>query len=947
MKQSSSNSKENQNGEAMAPSVVDECNEREEETKVNRSRILSLKTEKNDKDNQWMISIPYPEADIINGSLLKVKEEKLVEDSSNSGSVSKRKGLRQGGHNETTQPSLAVIAISNDKDKTKRSSSKSVSVAKKSAAQTAEATSSGQDKVAEEPFVKRRSRRQSVCLEKLNDESPRRKSISDERIVLKIARRQSISVQKSDDQTCEDQFEIIKPQEIKTSQFPSENDPVKPSNNKRPTDSSLGSGDRDEKRNSGIPVWVAEPEIIEAKSSRQDNCKNHAEDKQSVAVRRSQRKSVYVEKLNYEPPLPKLHSNKILTSHQEKAVISEGSLFKLKELKVVEAAESPLQETDPPNPGSVSARQGLSQDDDHNVPLPLTATIVSNDENEPQIIEAKSSEPNPSDKKNGAEDKKSFAIRKSRRQSVCVEKLNYEPSRSKSNSDKETNGTRKPSSSTERELDSKGAQPIILKIARRQSIFDQQDDEESCEDQFEIVKPLEVEPSENDPVTPSKNKKRPRESSVGSSSKTKHRKFINSSAAQPSEPNVIEEVIEDIWHVSVMAVQKEHVARFLVKWDGFDPSENTYEPYEHVSHVTVLKDYVRRKFGIHQSRIDSAIRKLLMDSGNLHEKYKGKPKSFILEKLSNFDELRFKCNILAFIYTYEKIPHFSVFMRNLRYHNVLNKFHEKVKKEKAVNKTLVNSIMMKENKLFKVTIENLIDYDPIPPFKYLKSVKSPLKRQSNLGCECKNGCSKNTNCCPKLMGLEFVYDVDKRLFAMSHQMIIECNDFCTCDSKCPNRKRRTEISLCVFKTQDRGWALKTMENIPIGAFVIEYTGELIDQYEAKTRSRLYNKTVNNYLFDLDYNDTGKTTYSIDATYKGNLSRFINHSCEANLQTWPAMTCNESGEMHRLYYFSLRQIKAGEELTVDYSGGVLNSNNVPSKHAIACKCGSMLCKGFLF
>ncbi|XP_008486199.2 probable histone-lysine N-methyltransferase CG1716 [Diaphorina citri] len=52
---------------------------------------------------------------------------------------------------------------------------------------------------------------------------------------------------------------------------------------------------------------------------------------------------------------------------------------------------------------------------------------------------------------------------------------------------------------------------------------------------------------------------------------------------------------------------------------------------------------------------------------------------------------------------------------------------------------------------------------------------------------------------------------------------------------------------------------------------------------------------------------------IDATMKGNISRFINHSCDPNSETqkWTV-----DGEL-RIGFFSRKNIKQGEELTFDY------------------------------
>lgn len=52
---------------------------------------------------------------------------------------------------------------------------------------------------------------------------------------------------------------------------------------------------------------------------------------------------------------------------------------------------------------------------------------------------------------------------------------------------------------------------------------------------------------------------------------------------------------------------------------------------------------------------------------------------------------------------------------------------------------------------------------------------------------------------------------------------------------------------------------------------------------------------------------------IDATQKGNISRFINHSCDPNAET-QKWTVN--GEL-RIGFFSKKTILKGEEITFDY------------------------------
>lgn len=79
------------------------------------------------------------------------------------------------------------------------------------------------------------------------------------------------------------------------------------------------------------------------------------------------------------------------------------------------------------------------------------------------------------------------------------------------------------------------------------------------------------------------------------------------------------------------------------------------------------------------------------------------------------------------------------------------------------------------------------------------------------------------------------------------------------------------------KSDIHGWGLFAMENIAAEEFVIEYVGEVIRKSVADHREKCYNASgiSSIYMFGLD-NET-----IIDATRCGNLSRFINHSCDVS------------------------------------------------------------------
>lgn len=415
-------------------------------------------------------------------------------------------------------------------------------------------------------------------------------------------------------------------------------------------------------------------------------------------------------------------------------------------------------------------------------------------------------------------------------------------------------------------------------------------------------------------------------------------------------PTTEEETIEDVWFVSLVTIDRESQMRFLVKWDGHPVSENTYEPLEHIRHCDVLQEYVDRKFNQHQDQIDDIRNKLLSDVQEKYDSYKNRSKACIVRKFCDFDELEFKCSLLAYIFTYGGEV-MTAFMKKLRQQNLIYQFYSQWKKEQESNFILLETIMSEENYSFELTAENNIDYEPIPNFKYLTKVKYPLTTYSlgmslNVGCKCGKTCNKKSNCCPQNLGWNFVYESDGKLSTKDIQMIVECNDFCSCDKDCPNRPKPITVRLVIFKTTDRGWGVKTLDHVPAGRFIVEYTGEFLDKFESRKRAKSYCGAAGTYLFDLDYIDKGKVPFSIDATYKGNIARFINHSCNANLYTWPAITCNQDPRMHKLYYFSQRYIRPGEELTIDYTGGRKKLNDINNEKFV-CHCRSSQCRGYIF
>lgn len=117
-------------------------------------------------------------------------------------------------------------------------------------------------------------------------------------------------------------------------------------------------------------------------------------------------------------------------------------------------------------------------------------------------------------------------------------------------------------------------------------------------------------------------------------------------------------------------------------------------------------------------------------------------------------------------------------------------------------------------------------------------------------------------------------------------LFYECDTkYCPCGSKCSNQriqKKASNYKLQVFKTDERGWGLRTNQDIKKGAFIIEYRGEIISQKLCEERMCTDYVNESNFYF-LEYSK-GEV---IDACTKGTEARFINHSCVPNchIEKW--------------------------------------------------------------
>jgi hypothetical protein len=113
---------------------------------------------------------------------------------------------------------------------------------------------------------------------------------------------------------------------------------------------------------------------------------------------------------------------------------------------------------------------------------------------------------------------------------------------------------------------------------------------------------------------------------------------------------------------------------------------------------------------------------------------------------------------------------------------------------------------------------------------------------------------------------------------------------------------------------------------------MEYVGEVLTKRQMDKRSELYAQEGQHHFYFM----TRRPNQIIDATKKGNLSRFMNHSCAPNCETQKWIV---DGRV-RIGLFAAKPVKAGSELTFDYK--FVRFGTEPQR----CLCGEPNCTGFI-
>ncbi|KAL0247073.1 histone-lysine N-methyltransferase, H3 lysine-36 specific [Cryptococcus tetragattii IND107] len=168
---------------------------------------------------------------------------------------------------------------------------------------------------------------------------------------------------------------------------------------------------------------------------------------------------------------------------------------------------------------------------------------------------------------------------------------------------------------------------------------------------------------------------------------------------------------------------------------------------------------------------------------------------------------------------------------------------------------------------------------------------------------------------------------------INRALYIECiGGECRAGKHCHNQQfsKKQYANVDVVLTEKKGYGLRASSIIPANTLIYEYIGEVVAEKTFRKRMQQYaDEGIRHFYFMM----LQKEEY-IDATKKGGIGRFANHSCNPNceVQKWVV------GRRLRMGIFTKRDVVKGEEITFNYNVDRYGHD------AQTCYCGEPNCVG---
>ena len=389
---------------------------------------------------------------------------------------------------------------------------------------------------------------------------------------------------------------------------------------------------------------------------------------------------------------------------------------------------------------------------------------------------------------------------------------------------------------------------------------------------------------------------------------------------------------------------------FLVEWDGW-PGADTWEPLENIADTQYFwqfERFVASAFGLKEAsknlinfknllnqtvsrderhHLVALYLKLVKKSWKEYDKDFAKLRDQVMTRFSFFLKNSLPVNMRPA--TME-----CLLLKELEGFDFTN-FIERRRDAEVKNNLLEEKIRMK---MSKFSIENLVDDDVLQDFRFIDDYQVGSGSKVRLHRLPLISCQEHCSCDREAIDDGRAYAGESCPCLMSRQgdILYECNDDCLCKDKCMSRvcSKNSSSKMTVFKGP-RGWSVRTDCEIPRGQWVMNLTGELRLQKEMEPKPSL--KVMRLSLAHLDQD----MVHVVDMRTAGNLSRFVTHSCDPNLESKYFFSGNYNLYQPRVALFAKKRIEKGEELTLDY--GFPRTFDGKKK----CLCEAKVCRYFIY
>ncbi|XP_051129917.1 histone-lysine N-methyltransferase family member SUVH9-like [Andrographis paniculata] len=242
----------------------------------------------------------------------------------------------------------------------------------------------------------------------------------------------------------------------------------------------------------------------------------------------------------------------------------------------------------------------------------------------------------------------------------------------------------------------------------------------------------------------------------------------------------------------------------------------------------------------------------------------------------------------------------------------------------------------KEN--MPIFVFNDIDEDRGPlDYEYLPAALFPpnVYASPGGGCECVGGCFSNCSCIARNGGSP-PYDANGILLR-GKPLIFECGPHCRCPPTCRNRVTQKGIRYRfeVFRSRETGWGVRSLNLIPAGSFICEYSGVVLTQDKVQILIMNGDSFVHPGRFSHRWKEWGDLSdvfddyiypsfplappldFALDVAKLRNVACYISQSSSPNVFGQLVLYDHNNVYFPRLMLFALENIPPMREISLDY------------------------------